>query len=458
MRSLIQLHGAGPSADKHGSLGYNRGSYGPRSYSQRSMKTIVRRSTTIATFVGLLALSLTAAQQAHLQRFADLLVVAPRRKTLAELAAQECDGVDPSNLADFFRISPWDADDVRVPLAIALLRYLRTRGIDPNQPIYLTLDDSLALKDKDTRCLEPVDWHFDHNRKRMVQASNHVVLGIHWGGFHFPLSWRLYLRQSTVRKRNRRRRGPHKLRYHSKLELARQLLEQVVSLLPPGPRVYVLFDSWYTSAKLVRFIRQQGWHVIAGIKSNRKLSGRKLTDWHTELQGRRYEKTRTRLANGYERTYWVRSVQGRLRGVPGDVRVVLSQKGPGQRTPKYFLCTDPTLSAQAILQHYQVRWSQEVDFWHVKLQLGLGDFRLQRYEAVEKWYTVVYFVFAYLYWCQYETPAKEGRATTLSEVLEQIRADHQRAMLTAACTEVAQGTPLSVVLARYLDAEPLQAA
>jgi hypothetical protein len=33
---------------------------------------------------------------------------------------------------------------------------------------------------------------------------------------------------------------------------------------------------------LVKWIRQQGWHVIAGLKSNRKLSGRKLTDWHQD--------------------------------------------------------------------------------------------------------------------------------------------------------------------------------
>jgi hypothetical protein len=41
----------------------------------------------------------------------------------------------------------------------------------------------------------------------------------------------------------------------SKPELALQLLRQVRSLLPPGVSVYVLFDSWYTSAKMVRWVR-----------------------------------------------------------------------------------------------------------------------------------------------------------------------------------------------------------
>jgi hypothetical protein len=89
------------------------------------MKTIVHRSAAIVTFLGLLGVSLHAPQMDHLARFADLLVVAPRRKTLAQLAAQELDGVDPSNLADFFRISPWDPDDLRLPLLDFILNYLR---------------------------------------------------------------------------------------------------------------------------------------------------------------------------------------------------------------------------------------------------------------------------------------------------------------------------------------------
>jgi hypothetical protein len=65
------------------------------------MKVIVVRSVAIVTFVGLLGLTLSTAQHRHLERFGDLLVMAPRRKTLAQLAALELPGVDASNLADF---------------------------------------------------------------------------------------------------------------------------------------------------------------------------------------------------------------------------------------------------------------------------------------------------------------------------------------------------------------------
>jgi hypothetical protein len=413
------------------------------------MVGIVQRSATVVTFVGLLALSLSVPQLRHVERVVDMIVMVPRRKTLAQMAAQELDGVDVSNLADFFRISPWNADDLRLPLIDFILHDLAKRVKYPLAPIYLTLDDSLAVKDKATHKLQSVDWHFDHNRHQTVKSGNHVVLGIHWGGFHYPLSWRLYLRQSTVRRLNRKRKD-NRLRFHSKLELARQMLEEIIKKLPAGKPVYVLFDSWYTSAKLVKWIRQQGWHVIAGLKSNRKLSGRKLPDWHKDFKGRRYCQVRLRLANTRVRSYWVRALTGRLEGVPGEVRVLMSQTGPGARAPKYFLCTDTTLSEQEILVRYQNRWSQEVDYWHVKLQLGLGDFRMQSYEAIAKWYAVVYLTLALLYWQRYEDSVKHKRSTSLSEVLSRMRADHHRAVLRAACEEVAAGAFVDDVLRRYL--------
>jgi len=56
------------------------------------------------------------------------------------------------------------------------------------------------------------------------------------------------------------------------------------------------------------------------------------------------------------------------------------------------------LSSQQVLQRYQKRWRVEVDYWRVKQQRGLGDYRLQSFEAVARWYSVVYLVLTYLYW------------------------------------------------------------
>ena len=271
-----------------------------------------------------------------------------------------------------------------------------------------------------------------------------------------------------MRRRNRRRQHKPKLSYVSKPKLAEQLLEQVRPYLPEGVTVYVLFDSWYTSAKLVRWIRDRGWHVIAGVKSNRTVSCKetdsskarcqKVSNWHNDFKGRPYERVRVGLANGMTRTYCVRALSGRLRGVPGDVRLLISQKGPGTATPRYFLCTDLTLSCQEILKHYQNRWRIETDYWQVKMHLGLGDYRLQSYEAIAKWYSVVYLVLAYLYWCKYEHERSTRDTISLSAVIQTIRQQHQRECLRQACAEVASGTPLEEVLRRYIGPEDVAVA
>jgi hypothetical protein len=86
----------------------------------------------------------------------------------------------------------------------------------------------------------------------------------------------------------------------------------------------------------------------------------------------------------------------------------------------------------------------------VKMQLGLGDFRLQDYEAIAKWYAVVYLVLVYLYWQRYEHESRHGASTSLSEVLARIRQDHQREVLRAACAEVARGAAVEEVVERYM--------
>ena len=218
-----------------------------------------------------------------------------------------------------------------------------------------------------------------------------------WGTFYFPLLECLYLRQAKVKKLNRKRPKGQKLLYQSKLELAQQMLEQVKPLLPSGVPVYVLFDSWYTSAKLVQL------HPPPGL----------ARDCRDQVQPQVVRPEGLRRAPSFERTPLPTSAfgaserenpdllgpgpYGRLRGVPDPVNVVISQKGPGHPAPRYFLCTDTHVSAQEILQRYQKRWAIETDYWQIKEQLGLGDYRLQSYEAIAKWYTVVYLVLAYLY-------------------------------------------------------------
>ena len=58
------------------------------------------------------------------------------------------------------------------------------------------------------------------------------------------------------------------------------------------------------------------------------------------------------------------------------------------------MSTDVTRSAQQALQGYRRRWSCEVDNFYLKTQVGLADFRVQCYEAVDKYMVVVLLAWA----------------------------------------------------------------
>jgi hypothetical protein len=309
------------------------------------------------------------------------------------------DAPDPSNLADFLRLSPWDERDLRQVVTAFVIRDL-LRDHPPGQPltVFVSFDDCTTPKDKGTRRLQGVDWTFDHTQHRTCKGAVHVAGRLHVGERSYTFSWRPYLRAQTVRRLNRQRPKKRRLVFRSKLQLAREMLEELKPYLPPDADVYVLFDRWYAAADLLRFIRRQGWYTICAIKSNRRLNGTKLKVHDQQLRGTRYTRVGVTAAGGASTSYWVREILGKLKRLGGRVRVVISRRHPRDKRPKYFLSTDVTLTAQEILTWYGKRWSQEVDYWFLKQQLGLGDFRVQAYEAMAKWYALVYFVLTLLTW------------------------------------------------------------
>jgi hypothetical protein len=351
------------------------------------LKLIVQHSPNLLAFLCGLHLRLSKPQWQHVLRLADALVVSEaRHKTLAGLYRLIVEAPDPSNGADTLRISPWTAEDLRAPIrhfiVADLMAYARESH---NWTLYVSLDDSLDEKDKGTRHLEAVEYHHDHTKSQgkkkpyYTNGAMHVEVRLELGARSYAYDWRLYLREKTVRRLNRDRVPEQRLHFRKKTTLAQAMLAELQQLLPPGFQVYVLFDSWYAANRLLKFCRRQGWQVVCAIKSNRKLDDQKLSQWSQALRHQRYQRVQLTATDGRQRAYLVRPRQGRLTHLSFDVCVLISKRHPRDKHPKYFLCTDLSLSAQQILSIYQKRWPVEVDNFYVKQHLGLADFRVQSY-------------------------------------------------------------------------------
>lgn len=428
------------------------------------IKQIVQHSFKLVQFLVLLQLKLSKPQYEHVLHIADAAIVceAPH-KTLTTLYDLVVDAPHPSNAADCLRISPWSAEDLREPLRAFTVNDLLQMGVSiPGEALFVSIDDSLTAKDKDTTRLEAVTWHHDHTKsqgKKQVytNGTQHIEVRIQLGDKAYVYDWGLYLREKAVRRLNRQRPKGKRLSFRTKYRIVRAILADLKSRLPAGFPVYVLFDSWYASKKLLKFCRYQGWHVICAVKSNRTLDGIKLSEWNQRLTHKPYTRVNPSATDQRKRPYLVRSLRGRLKDVPFEVCVLISKRRRGDKRPKYFLCTDLSLSPQQILTLYQKRWPIEVDNYYVKCLLGLGDFRVQSYEAIEKWFAIIFLAYTFLQWRLNHSQPEEG-FKVVADVIRHHRQGHARRVLEAACQFALVCEDMSQVIDRFVSGNRLSLA
>jgi hypothetical protein len=419
---------------------------------------ILHNSSQLQSFFNELSLDLSWPQRRHMLNMADALLVCEDTKTLAALQRQFVEAPDASNMADFLRISPWQAHDVRD----ALRRYQVNRLLasvgqtEPAPAIYINIDDSLGEKDKATRHIEAVDWHYDHSestksKPRYQNAFCYLVCTMRVGQQTATIDLRLYLREKTIRRLNRKRDKKNRLPFRSKYRIARTILEQLRPLLPKGRKVVVQFDSWYASARIIKYCRRHNWHVTCGLKSNRLLSDKRVDKHAQELRHKWYTKVRLTTTDGDQSIYFVRRRDGRLADVPHDVRVFFSKRHPRAQALSYFMSTDLSCSTKAVLQGYSWRWSCEVVNFYTKTQLGLADFRVRSYAAVDRYMVVVHLAWAYVE--QRFDRERSSQIQTYGDMIRQHRDEHAVDWLTGAVEMAIETEDVDLVLQHFLRLE-----
>lgn len=423
---------------------------------------ILHNAPQLCAFLDQMDLGLSRPQRQHLLNLADALLVCEDDKTVAALQRQFLHAPDPSNMADFLRISPWQAADVRAALRTNQVQWALAQAEQLGLPkvIAINLDDSLGEKAKATRHLEPVDFFHDHSASTKTKpmfknACCYLACTLGIGTLVVTVDLRLYLREKTVRRINRHRPPAQRLPFRSKNRLARSILESLRPLLPKDWTVYVQFDSWYASECLIKYVRRQGWHVTCGLKHNRKLNGKRIDQLAYALRHKRYTHVRVTAADGNKTSYYVRQTTGRLEHVPYDVRVFFSKRHPREKSPAYFMSTDLTRSAHQALQGYSGRWSCEVVNFYLKTQLGLADFRVQSYEAVDKYMVVVLLTWAYVE-RRYEQE-RSVQIKTYGDLIRRHREEHAVDWLTGALEMMRATGAIQVVMQRFLRLEPVPA-
>ena len=427
------------------------------------LTAIVQHSRELVAFISALDIALYQPQIRHLIQLVDALLVSNETKTISGLYRLLKGQPDPKSGADFFRESPWQAEDIGSARKRWMVKTFLELASKVNTifEIFISIDDSLGKKGKATRHLEAVDHQHNHtesSRKKQVYSNGFVYVEVHLqiGPFGFLFDTRLYLREKTVRRLNRKRSPERRLRFRTKYALAREMLVELTTLLPKGHQVYVLFDSWYASKKLIKFCRRQRWHVICAIKSNRLINKVGMSQHNQTLRHRPYERITLEAVDKHRKPprYYTRSIQGYLEDFAEPVHAIISNTRPGDKFPKYFVCTDLSLSVQQVLRSYQKRWSVEVDNLYLKNALGLGDFRLRSFEATQKWFAVVVLAINYLQYRMALAYSSSSSRTILADFIRLHRLEHFQNLMRSVLRPYAEPKQIETCMQEVFSASP----
>lgn len=428
---------------------------------------IVHQSVQLVKFISALKLNLKGAPLQHVTNVADALVVASerRKKTLSALNRQHvAPSTDEFALADSFRQSPWCAEDVRHQALLFLVKSAvdLARKLKLDKRIWVSFDDSLCEKDSATEALEAVDWHHDHNARGKRHASYkkgsvYILCRLHIGFIEFTVNWRLYLREKTVRQINKGRAHSKRVKYFSKTDLALMMLSELQPHLPADFKVYVLFDSWYSSHAIIAYVHNQSWEAIGGLKSNRTLNAKQVKQHFKQQRPKtKAHRVRVKSADGKVKTYWVYRLVGRLSKLPFDVCVLISLRHPGDKSPAYFFSTDLSLTPRQILEGYGHRWSCEVDNFYLKVQLGLADYQMQKLAGILRWHAVVFLTLNYLQWRRVQVLAqsKPDHQPNLADIIATHRQEHIAEWVKTVAEYAVRTGSVKRVLKRFANLTP----
>lgn len=188
---------------------------------------------------------------------------------------------------------------------------------------YWIIDDTLL--EKHTEGLEGVSKQWDSKLGCYLLALNVVVLSWSNGKVKIPVALAIQSHREDKEQ--------------SKVDLAIDLLRYAKTLKLKAR--YVLFDSWYAAAKLLKAVRRLGWHFVTRVKRNRKLGGKPV---------KRY----------YRHPYW----QARDK-LEGNIQVSLFRRGS-----KYFATSDTRLDWKTVKKLYRIRADVEEVIKVLKQECG----------------------------------------------------------------------------------------
>ena len=288
--------------------------------------------------------------------------------TIERLAKALRGSTHRTNHGEFLWRSCWSESEVMQAIAVDMLQSL-FRKYDRN--IFLVIDDTQTLKRG--KKMQAVGKLRHHATGKYGFGHTIVKVCLYYRGVSIPWGSWLYVKKEHVKSL--------KLPFHKLTDLAAQAIRR--AHLPATLKVTVLFDAFYLCPTVVHACKEKGWHYIGVGKSNRW-----FTVGSVKRKLGRYGKNVLRNSGQWCRVRGLRKTKAyrlaeRVGTVNklGTVKVVFSRRR-GERQQVALITDNLSASMKTIVSDYLKRWSIEMLIKDEKQHLGLGDYRVIRYQAI----------------------------------------------------------------------------
>lgn len=145
---------------------------------------------------------------------------------------------------------------------------IKLRKSSSKKKTYLIIDDTVIAKPY-SKELDMLSWIFSPGDRQYLYGINVVFVIWTDGKTRFPIGFRIWYKDSKK----------------TKIDLAMELLNDAKNIYQIRT-CYVLMDSFYPAAKLLKLIRKFRWHWIAKIKSNRLIDHLQIQEFFSYRYGK----------------------------------------------------------------------------------------------------------------------------------------------------------------------------
>jgi SRSO17 transposase len=399
---------------------------------------MVTLHSTIVKFILALNLAFTKPQLKHLTAFVHGMILCDGRLNISQIRRYTNEYRHLSCMTRFLNESPWSTHHMkkqRMQFLIEKIKESRTKIGDTRPITFLVIDDTQCKKDSSTTKMEKLDYHYSHADGKSVWSHCLVSAHVVTESYSFTWDFRSYFRKAYCEK--------HQLPFKSKLDLAVELIQEYP--MSEDEQVYVLVDNWYTGRKVIEACSQRGFHLIGGLRPNRKIYplgiGIKISTFastyldHPDLHS----------VTVNDQKYRVYEYEGELSDTE-NVKVLLSweKKFDSNQTPFCVLCTDSSLDSVTILSYYSNRWQIEVGYRYFKELLGFDQYQLLSHKGIERFWNIQFLTYNYLEIQRHQW--ESGETLTIGDVVRRIRKENLGQLIVYTYEQALAKKPISEVL------------